>query len=155
MIIALERVAIVVAALALAIGVIALLSGGLFTGSDKAAVNSTVDGPGTAVRDLGHAALPDHHPRIVYDSDPPASGPHAAEPVRRDEARLDDDQLLQALQVGDVVLMYGTPRPPVRLHALARALAPRFSPRWPPPARRSSWSAARASAGSSGSPGRT
>jgi hypothetical protein len=125
---ALERVAIVVAALALAIGVIALLSGSLFTGSDKAAVNNAVAGPGIAVRDLGHASLPVHHPHIAYDSNPPTSGPHAPEIVRRDGALLDSDQVLQALQAGDVVLMYGTPRAPVRLRALAHALAPPFSP---------------------------
>jgi hypothetical protein len=47
---ALERVAIVVAALALAVAVIALLSGGLFTGSDKPDLTGAPSGPGQPVR---------------------------------------------------------------------------------------------------------
>jgi uncharacterized protein DUF3105 len=125
---AIERVVVLVVALAVAIGVIALLSGGLFTGQDSADVAGTVRGPGQAFPDLGRATLPSRHPQITYNSSPPTSGPHAAEPVSRDEAALGDDQLLQALQVGDVVLMYGTPAPPAGLPALARALAPPFSP---------------------------
>jgi hypothetical protein len=125
---ALERVAILVAALAVAVGVIALLSGGLFTGSDKAAVAGAATGPGQAFADQGHAVLPSRHPHIAYDSNPPTSGPHFASPITRDQAALDDDQLLTALQAGDVVLMYGSPAPPAGLPALARALAPPFSP---------------------------
>lgn len=124
---ALERGAIVIAALALAIGVIALLSGGLFTGSDRGAVAGTTSAPGVAFRDLGHATLPRHHAGVAYDSRPPTSGPHASEPVRRDRTRLSNDQLLTALQAGDVVLMYGTRRAPVGLEALAGSLAPPFS----------------------------
>ncbi len=124
---ALERVAILVAALALSVAVIALLSGGLFTGSDKPAVAGATSGPGQAFRDLGHAALPFRHPRLSYDSSPPTSGPHAPERVMRDGGRIDDDQLLGALQAGDVVLMYGTAAPPPGLQALAGTLAPPFS----------------------------
>jgi len=65
---------------------------------------------------------------VPYDSNPPTSGPHAPEPVLRDATRLDDDQLLQALQAGDVVFIYGTHTPPAGLRALANALAPPFSP---------------------------
>jgi hypothetical protein len=47
---ALERVAIVVAAVALAVGVIALLSGGLFTGSDKPDLAGSASAPGQPAR---------------------------------------------------------------------------------------------------------
>jgi hypothetical protein len=48
--------------------------------------------------------------------------------VTRDEAPLTDDQLLQALQVGDVVIVYGSPRPPAGLERLARSVAPPVTP---------------------------
>jgi hypothetical protein len=47
---AVERVAIVVAALVLAVAVIALLSGGLFTGSDKPDLAGAASGPGQPAR---------------------------------------------------------------------------------------------------------
>jgi hypothetical protein len=48
-------------------------------------------------------------------------------PVLRDQAPISDDQLLEALARGDVVLMYSGHRPPRGLVALARTLAPPFS----------------------------
>jgi hypothetical protein len=50
------------------------------------------------------------------------------EPVRHDAAALNNDQLLQALEVGDVVLSYGASRPPPGLASLANEVAGRFSP---------------------------
>jgi hypothetical protein len=41
---------------------------------------------------------------------------------------LSDDQLLSALQAGDVVIMYGGARPPAGLVQFARSAAPPFSP---------------------------
>ncbi len=67
-------------------------------------------------------------PRPRYDSNPPTSGAHVPEPVRHDEARLSDDQILQALELGDVLIVYGTRDPPPGLLAFARSLAPAFSP---------------------------
>jgi hypothetical protein len=84
---ALERVAIVVTALALAVAVIALLSGGLFTGSDKPELSGAPTGPGQPAR-LAH-----------------------------------DDPLARDLRLGDVALIYGTPKPPPGLAKLSRALA--------------------------------
>ncbi len=46
----------------------------------------------------------------------------------RDRATISDDQLLQALQVGDVVLMYGTRKPPPGLAGLVAQEAPPFTP---------------------------
>lgn len=123
-----ERVLIVVASLALSIGVIAVLSGGLLAGRDAPGVSVGQVGPGTAYRDQGdeHLKAGELHP--VYDSAPPTSGPHVPIAVTRDQTRLSDDQLLRALELGDVVLMYGTARPPPGLTALASGVGSRFTP---------------------------
>ena len=121
-----ERLAIVLASLALAGGLIALLSG-FFAARDQAGVTGALTGPGQAFLDQGHAILRPRRPRPRYDSDPPTSGPHVPEPARRNEARLNNDQILQALQVGDVAIVYGTRDPPPGLLAFALRTAPRFS----------------------------
>ncbi len=125
-----ERVGIVVASLAISIGVIALLSGGLAGGNDTPGIAIHHGSPpGRAYRDQGdrHLAAGAAHPR--YDSAPPTSGPHVPVAVTRNGARLSDDQLLQALSLGDVVFMYSTPRRPRGLQAVADAVAPDFTPR--------------------------
>jgi hypothetical protein len=126
---ALERVAIVVASLVLSIGLIAVLSG-FFAGRDQAGVSdgSVVRTIGQTFPDLGHAHLRPGQPRPTYNSDPPTSGAHIPEPILLDRNVLNDDQLLEALEVGDVVLMYGAGRPPPGLVALARQEAGRFTP---------------------------
>lgn len=123
-----ERLLIVAAALALSIGVIALLSGGLLAGRDSPGVAGGDSGPGVHYRDQGHAVLRPSDPKPSYNSDPPTSGPHVPQGIARNGARLTNDQLLQALQVGDVVLMYGTRKPPSGLAALAHSVAPPFTP---------------------------
>jgi hypothetical protein len=125
--IALERLAIVAASLALSLGLIALLSG-FFAGRDPAGVAGAATSPGQAFADLGNRPLGPGQARSVYDSDPPTSGSHRAVPIARDAVAIDDDQLLQALQVGDVVVFYGTRTPPPGLPALARQIAGPFSP---------------------------
>jgi hypothetical protein len=124
----LERIAIVIASFVVAIGAIVLLSG-YFTSRDQGGVSGVLAGPGLLYRDLGDAILKPsrHHP--AYNTDPPTSGAHVPAAVRSDESVLDDNQILTALAAGDVILMYGTPKPPPGLAALARATtsAP-FSP---------------------------
>jgi hypothetical protein len=132
---ALERLAIVVAALALAVGLIALLSG-FFAGRDRAGIAGETSGPGRALPDLGHAMLRLGQPHPRYNSSPPTSGAHLPEPVRQNEARLTDDQILQALALGDVLTRTGPAfrRPACsRFRARWRLASP---PPWPPPARR-------------------
>jgi hypothetical protein len=123
-----ERLLIVAVSLAISIGVIALLSGGLLAGRDSPGISGADSGPGVQFRDQGDAQLRPGDLEPVYDSDPPTSGPHIPEPVVRNGAQLTNDELLQALQVGDVVLMYGSRRPPRGLAALATSLAPPFTP---------------------------
>jgi hypothetical protein len=124
---ALERLAVVAAALALSVGLMALLSG-FFAGRDQAGIAGQASGPGQALPDLGHAILRPGQPRPRYDSEPPTSGAHAPQPVLHNEARLNDDQILQALELGDVAIVYGTRDPPPGLLAFARTAAPRFTP---------------------------
>jgi Protein of unknown function (DUF3105) len=122
-----ERIAIGLASLVLSVGLILLLSG-YFAGRDQAAVSASASGPGQAFSDLGHAALSPGQARPSYNSNPPTSGPHVPEPVVRDGATLNDDQLLQALQLGNVVVVYGSRQPPPGLAKFAQTVAPSFTP---------------------------
>lgn len=123
----LERVAIAVAALALSVGLIAILSG-YFQSHDQAGLSGASPGPGQAFADQGDAVLPAGRPAPAYDSQPPTSGPHHAAPLPgADGQRLTTDQLLQALALGDVVILYGGPQPPSGLTAVAHAVAGPFS----------------------------
>jgi hypothetical protein len=125
-----ERLLIVVASLGVAIGVIALLSGGLLAGHDSPGVSAGAEsGPGVAFPDQGNGKLASGQKRPTYDSEPPTSGAHLPAAITANGARLSDDQLLQGLSVGDVVLMYGTPKPPAGLAKEANTIAPAaFSP---------------------------
>jgi hypothetical protein len=123
----LERVGIVVTSLVLSVGLIALLSG-FFTARDQPGVGGAPSGPGTAFRDLGHYDLRAGDLRPLYNSNPPTSGPHFVQPVARDGVPLSDDQLLQALELGDIVFIYGGPAPPPGLQALASTVGAPFSP---------------------------
>jgi len=124
----LERAAIVLASLAVSVGVIALLSGGLAGGRDNPGI-SVRDGavPGRAYPDQGDRRLAPGEPRPHYDSNPPSSGPHRAVMVTRNDAPISDDQLLQALSLGDVVFLYSSTAPPAGLQAVADLVAPRFT----------------------------
>jgi hypothetical protein len=124
---ALEWTAIVVASLAIAFGAIALLSG-FFAGRDAAGVSGGGTVPGLTFPDLGHVHLTAGQPHPAYDSNPPTSGAHVPEPVTADGQAINNDQLLEALELGDVVFMYGSPAPPAGLRALADSLAGPFSP---------------------------
>jgi len=125
----LERTLIVVVSLAVAIGVIALLSGGLAGSRDDPGVSGrSASGPGHQFRDQGDGQLAPGAAHPDYDSDPPTSGAHRPAPVTRNEASISDDQLLQALALGDVVFMYSTPKPPRGLRTIADEVAPDFTP---------------------------
>jgi Protein of unknown function (DUF3105) len=123
----LEKVVILLASVALSVGLIVLLSG-FFAGRDQPGVAGAGTGPGQAFADLGHATLRPGQPHPRYDSNPPTSGAHVPEPITRDGAPLSDDQILSALELGDVVIVYGGGRPPAGLAQFARAAAPPFTP---------------------------
>lgn len=90
-----------------------------------------VRGPGKLYPDQGHAHLSaGERPSQPYASNPPTSGPHVPAAIRSDGpgTRLSDDQILHALELGDVVLLYGTSTPPAALRALAQQLSGPFDP---------------------------
>jgi hypothetical protein len=123
----LERLAVILASLVLSFGLIALLSG-FFQNRDNAQLSGSPGGPGRHFRDLGDVTLRVGQLRPAYDSTPPTSGPHTLAVVPRDREPLSDDQLLTALALGDVVIMYGTPAPPSPLVGLADTVAGPFTP---------------------------
>jgi hypothetical protein len=122
-----ERTAIAVGSLLLAIGLIALLSG-FFAQRDQAGISGSTTSIGEVFHDLGHARPPLGQLTPPYNSNPPTSGSHIHEPVVRDETQLDDNQLLQALQTGNIVIMYGGRVPPHGLRGLANSVASPFTP---------------------------
>lgn len=122
----LERGAILASSIALAIGLIALLSG-YFTRHDAPAVTGGAE-VGLHFTDQGDELLAPGSRHPPYDSVPPTSGPHVPVTLRTDHGPLSDDEILQALSDGDIVIAYGTPRPPVRLLDLVDALAGPFTP---------------------------
>lgn len=122
----LERLLILLASLALSVGLIVVLSG-FFAGRDQPGVSGAGTGPGQAFADLGHGVLRPGQPHPRYDSNPPTSGAHVPEPVTRDGAPLSDDQLLSALELGDVVIVYGAGHPPAGLAQFASSVAPPFT----------------------------
>lgn len=123
----LEGVGIAIAALAVAFVAIALLSG-FFTSQDQPGFTGADTGPGIAFRDLGHVHLQPGQPHPVYNSNPPTSGAHVPDLPAANNTELTNDQLLEVLELGDVVIMYGSPTPPPGLQALAAQVAPPFNP---------------------------
>lgn len=124
----LERILILVISLAIAVGIIAVLSGGLLIGHDNPGLFGPGGQLGIQFRDLGDGLLAPGAKPPRYDSVPPTSGPHRVVHVRREGIPLGDDQLLTALAAGDVVLMYGGQAPPAGLRALASSIAAPFTP---------------------------
>ena len=104
-------------------GLIGILA--FFSSRDEADVSSpAVRGPGQAFPDQGRRHLaPGQRSPVRYASNPPTSGPHHSVPVRADRAPISNDQLLHAIELGDVVLLYGTPTPPPGLPAVAEDVA--------------------------------
>jgi uncharacterized protein DUF3105 len=67
-------------------------------------------GPGTLEPDRGSAHVNGPRTPASPPDEPPTSGPHRSEKVTRDEVPLSDDQLLEALHLGNVVFAYdGSP----------------------------------------------
>jgi len=52
----------------------------------------------------------------------------ASATIKRDQVRLSEDQLLHALELGDVVLLYGSDAPPPQLRALQEQVSGPFDP---------------------------
>jgi len=108
-----------------------VLAGVLFFAADRDApdLGSADRGPGTLYPDQGkdHLALGEE-PKIKFNSDPPTSGPHIPDPVLRDGVRLTRDQVLQALERGNVLVFFDSAREGRALRRLQRRLTGPFEP---------------------------
>jgi hypothetical protein len=113
-------VAVVLLAVAAFVGLISL-----FASRDSSQLGGT-SGPGVLEPDRGRADAP--ATPASPPADPPTSGPHRAEPVTRDNAELTDDQLLEALELGNVVIAYDADDPPAALVTLQDDTAGPFDP---------------------------
>lgn len=114
--------------LAVLLGAVVVLGGiyaltAAFNARDDANVTQT-EGPGEPEPDRGAehgAAAPARE-----DGAPPTSGPHRPDLVTSDRRGLSDDQLLHALELGNVVVLYPGSRPPAALVALQEEVAGTF-----------------------------
>jgi hypothetical protein len=121
-----RRLVVVLAGVALAAAALAALVFGL-AARDDAGVAAPGTEPGALQPDRGARHLPagEHVPRDGL-TDPPTSGPHHPRLPARDRVRLDPDEILHALELGDVILFYEGPRAPAPLVALQEELTGPF-----------------------------
>jgi hypothetical protein len=118
----LKQALLVTAGVVVAIaGLIALVL--LFSARDDSQLSAAPAGPGELQPD--HGAAHDG-PARPSGGEPPTSGTHRPEPITRDRTRLTDDQLIHALELGDVVVLYGTRKPAPELVRLQREIAGPF-----------------------------
>jgi hypothetical protein len=120
---------LVTALLAVILGAGAALLVLIFFNARDDSTFSGAAGPGQALSDQGARHLPKGHAKVSYATDPPASGPHWPEPINtRDRRALTDDQIIHALELGDVILFYGEKKPPADLVAVQKELSGPFDP---------------------------
>jgi hypothetical protein len=116
-------------AVAVVVAIAAVVGLLLFVQSrDRSTFSTGDDGsaPGKLLPDQGreHRSAP---AGFKFATDPPASGPHRQAPIRS-EAPLSRDQLLHALETGDVVLFYSDPADEAKLRGVADDVAGPFDP---------------------------
>ena len=111
----------------------ALVAGGVyalvlaFNARDDAGVGAgTPAGPGELQPDRGSRHLEStQHVPLEGLTDPPTSGAHHDRLPTR-EGRLSPDEILHALELGNVILFYDAKRPPAALRALQREVSGPF-----------------------------
>jgi hypothetical protein len=114
-----RRLAIVLAGVVLVLGGVVVLQLVLSSRDDADVSGAAAAGPGELQRDLGSKHLPSgQHVPLEGLTDPPTSGAHHPRLVTRDGAVLSPDEILHALELGDVILFYGGAKPPAALRAL-------------------------------------
>jgi hypothetical protein len=106
----LRRALVAVLGVAVAVGVVAVVVL-VFSARDESGLSAAPQGPGEVQPD---------------GADPPASGPHSNALVTRDRRPLTDDQLVRALELGDVVILYEGAKPPRALVRLQEEVAGPF-----------------------------
>lgn len=100
-------------------GVLALMA--VFNAGDRPGLRVD-DGPVQSFADqcAKHTRPPTGY---AYNSRPPTSGPHRPALLPRDRKLTSDDELLHALELGNVVIAYADARPPRTLLALQEEIA--------------------------------
>ena len=79
----------------------------ILAGRDSSQADSAASGTGPHEPDRGSARVTQAPDTPASPADrPPTSGPHRAEPVQADRTELSDDQILEALALGNVVIAY-------------------------------------------------
>jgi hypothetical protein len=113
-------VAVAVLAVAACVGLITLLAG-----RDSSQV-SGASGPGTLEPDRGSRKLGADAPQTPASppDTPPTSGDYHAAPVTRDQTELSDDQILDALALGNVVIAYDGKAPVAVQHDVSGGFDP-------------------------------
>ena len=104
----------VVVALAACVGLITVL-----TSRDSSQVNETT-GPGTLEPDRGSGLQSGPSTPASPADRPPTSGRHRRADVTSDQRELSDDEIIESLQLGDVIITYEEAKPPAALVALQR-----------------------------------
>jgi hypothetical protein len=113
-----KRVLIVVAAVVVAAaGCVALIA--VLTSQDPSQVGG-ISGPGTLEADHGTGLQRGPITPASPADRPPTSGRHRDEHVLHDKTELTDDQILDALQSGNVIITYEQAKAPAALVALQR-----------------------------------
>lgn len=116
-----RRVVGAVVALALAAaGVIGLIA--LFSSRDSSTF-SAARGPGRTLADAGDRHLAHGQSDPAYATNPPTTGAHVVVAVHQDGGPLSNDQLLTALEQGNVVLAYRTDSLAPALRSLAAGVS--------------------------------
>ena len=94
----------------------------VFNSRDDPEVARAPAGPGELQPDRGSG----HDAAANVTDEWPTSGPHREELVTRDRRRLTDDQILHALELGNVVILYDAPDPGAALERLQEEVAGPF-----------------------------
>ena len=93
-----------------------------FNARDDPEVARVPAGPGELQPDRGSG----HDAPAEVTDEWPTSGPHREERVTRDRRRLTDDQILHALELGNVVILYDAPDPGTALERVQEEVAGPF-----------------------------
>jgi hypothetical protein len=117
----LRRALLAVVGVALAVGAVAAVF--LIAGGRDEPLLSGPQGPGELQPNRGAS----HSGRAqASGDDPPTSGTHRPDLVTRDRRPITDDQLIHALELGDVVILYDAPDPGTALERLQEDVAGPF-----------------------------
>ena len=101
----------------------------VLTGRDDPGVGvQAPGGPGRLEPDRGARHLPAGEHAHLPPGSLPTSGRHHPVPIRADRRPLSNDQILHALELGDVVIAYAGRRPPRALVRLQRSTTGGFDP---------------------------